>query len=194
MNEKYPITSLRTSHDIYDAPQFEDDPEFMGNYNKLIHREIIKNNTLEVFLLCKRHYRDRAFPWYDEMLKVAINQSNYSTFMLVFYMWNFYYEERYSSLTYDEVLQLVIGSPEEKLKVEFMKEITNKFNCFCVKDFDIIRVGGVDEDAWDDILFDKTKEVNNGYHDLSVMKLKDLGIDFKTNYEFELNDQIKKMI
>lgn len=186
--EKYPIVTNKTGYKIYNDAEFEHYAELINDYNKLIHREIINNNTFEIYSLCKWfHYYNQVFPRFSEMMKIAIKQANFRTFMLIFYMWNFYYQERNHSLTYDEALKLIVNVPDSQLKIEFINEVNNKFQCFCVKDFTLAKPANINEDEWDDIFFDEYHQMHGNYHDFCLNKLSELDINFQTNFNINLH-------
>lgn len=62
----------------------------------LFYRMLFINKDGEQ-ILC-RYYPNRicdwAFPWFDEMMEIAIKHASFRMFVLILYMWNFYFEER----------------------------------------------------------------------------------------------------
>jgi len=96
---------------------------FMDDYNKLIHREIKKNNIKAIHSLCSwMYYCDRAFPWYDPMLRLAIEHDNVTegTMMFVLYMWKYWYEEREESLTLAGAQELTPTDAKNKILLHYM--------------------------------------------------------------------------
>lgn len=86
MAEKYPVVTVRTGYNIYHDEEFEI-TNTNEDYHKIIHREIIRDNCLEVLALCKWIYCcDRSFPCFDEMMEIAIKKASYKMFVLVLYV------------------------------------------------------------------------------------------------------------
>lgn len=100
-------------------------------------------------------------------------------------MWNFYYEERDSSLSYQEVIKMLDNAPEKILKLQLIEGIVNKYSCLCIRDYTLAKPEAIEEDEWDEIIFDKCHEVHVEYSFL-LNKLLELNIDFQTNFKLDL--------
>lgn len=128
MSEKYPVITVTTGNEIYKDPEFDiiskEYEEFMNDYNRMIHREIRSQNVKGIYNLCVAIYHnDRAFPWFDPMLQVAIQESSFRIFCFVYYMHQFWYEEREDEFTMDELIAMTEGTTDGAAKAEFLRLI-----------------------------------------------------------------------
>ena len=127
MVKKYDVVTYKTGYDLYQDPLFRIDDdylEFMSDYNRMIHREIQLGNHESIYTLCHWiYYCDRAFPWFDPMMEVALKSADIKTFTLVYWMRQTWYEERYDSLTHEQMCDLAKGCRDESLKIELLSTI-----------------------------------------------------------------------
>lgn len=93
--------------DLFEDPLYSD---FFNDYNQIIHDEIRQNNIVNVVQLCEQLYRNEAYPYYNDMLEVAISDANFTTFVVVFTMWCFCYENRDTSMTYLRANELLMST------------------------------------------------------------------------------------
>ena len=187
MNEKYPNVTLNTGHEIFVDEEFcrlsydsnttcEYYDNFYYDYNKLIHREIIKGNISNVYILCSWiYYHDVSFPWFNSMFGIASKSAHFGMFVLIFL--GRWYEERDESTSYDEAIIFIKGSPDEPLKLKFINNIQRMCGCLCVKDVKPIDICDADNYGDDDVFCEKYEELCSKITKLCKEKLLELDID-----------------
>lgn len=98
--------------DLFKYPMYS---EFFNDYNNLILDNVRQNNINDVISLCEQLYRNDATPYYNNMLEMALTESDFSTFIVVFTMWSFCYEKRKYSMTYLRANELLMSASTSNL-------------------------------------------------------------------------------
>lgn len=131
---RYPVVNIRTGIKIYQ----EMNVFCYSSYHQLIKREIINSNLMGVYgLCCALSTFDRAFAWYDYLMETAIQEeTTVEMFALVFYMWNFHYEDRDSTMTID-TLREKAGGRIDDAKMRIIDVAIKIAGEACVKNMNI---------------------------------------------------------
>jgi len=185
LSVKYANISERTGHEIFSDSEFDNFIDYM----KIIYREITKNNIPAVYWLCKWSYFDYENaepPWFDSMLEVALRTAKFDMFVLVFCMWNIWYNFREENIDYDEACVMAKDSVDGDLKIGFMRDVVKFINyhtpCMYIGYMEL------PPDNTDEPLSDKAEDDHIRYWEnkkkelkqMYIEKLKDLGIHVST--------------
>ncbi len=133
MCQLHPIITIKTGYELYNNVKFDSgggpykSPKYFAfyeDYNKLIQREVKRNNIQGIYYLCSWVYLldSNNSPWYDPMLEIALKDNNVMmvTALIVLYMWKYCQESRDpDSITLNDTIKFVSSNDKEAMILEF---------------------------------------------------------------------------
>lgn len=131
MNNLYPYITARTGYDIYYNDEFKANVnyfEFREDYNKLIQREIKRNNIQGIYFLCSWTYYWHNTPMFDPMLEIALKHEEVTpvTLAVIFYMWKYCKEYRDASITLNDALKFASSNDKKGIVLEIFCGVENQ--------------------------------------------------------------------
>ncbi|CAK7995030.1 Hypothetical protein POVR1_LOCUS548 [uncultured virus] len=141
----------------------------LEDYSDLIVQFVKANNVDAVFGMCSAQYHfDRGFAWYEPLMKAAVQpEVDLQMFALVYYMWNFFYEERDDTSSLDE-LKIHAGCEISSDKMELIDPIVSLCGHPCVKQMK----AECPEDQDDDDFYEEFRSKVKSFLEVELKKLR----------------------
>ena len=112
---------------------------FFELYQACTEAAIRASQPLNVYCMWMPKYGyDRAFPWFDQDLEIALKSADFKTFLMIFYGWYFMYEERDDNIKYAEAKTFLAQNEQHGAQIlTFIEQHMAKYGALYIHDAEL---------------------------------------------------------